>query len=332
MSRKKAKSKFQRDAHLNKPLKITIYTDKYKITKTGKIISKAININTTKETIINKISQLGDTPFILNKIDINMDNNIFIQINELKSLRRSLINELIDQKTKVNRTIPKIKYQINRKMIKNKININVSVETNEQLEAVIDKVDTIYTNNIKLAQKYPNIYLKLDRTLYHNENYKNRNLLLGNLGQVYKYFKSNNCNADYFLNITNSYSVNFFNSHNLIPTISPELSINQILNIAKTTNNFEVIVYGRLELMIINYNILKDQQTGKYSLKNIKNEMFPIIIKNNKTHILHHTPINLINEIKTLKNSKISTIRLEFTDETKEETKRIIDKVKSIIN
>lgn len=327
---KKIKVNFKVEAYINKPLKITVYDKKHKITKTGNIVTKAITNNTTKEIITSKISQLGNTPFILDNIEIKMDDNVFIRINELKNLRRNIIETLIEEKTKIDRNIQNMNYNFKNKINKNKININVSVTNENQLKTVLNKVDNIYTSNKHLYNKYNNIYLKLDRTLYNLPDLNNEKLLIGNLGQFYKYNKNNNIKIDYFLNISNSYSCNFFNKPT---TISPELSTNEITNISNKINTTEVIIYGKLELMIINYKIINDYtENSKYYLKNNKNEKFPIYFKDNKTHIIHYKPLNLINQIDYLKNNNINNFRLEFTDETPKEINNILNKVKRIIN
>ena len=61
---------------------------------------------------------------------------------------------------------------------------------------------------------------------------------------------------------------------------------NQILEIVKYTNNVEIIIYGTLELMIMNHCIISmndkcpNCKQDKYYLKNKQNELFPIITKN----------------------------------------------------
>ncbi len=324
--KKKLTINFSVTMHLNKPLSITIYDNKNKINVKGSIVKSAITSPITKENIIKQLSKLGNTPFIINKIDIDMDNNVFISLKELNELRRILTEKLINKKTSIKRNLNKIKIKPAINKISRPLSINVSVNNEEQLKTVLGKVNNIYTDNYNLYLKYKthNVYFKTDRTAYGFQDFKNEKLLLTELGSINKYPKNNICNSDYFLNVVNSYSVNFLENCNIKQiTLSPELTIDQIKDILKVNNNVELIIYGKLELMVINH-IISDN--GNY-LQNRQNELFPIIIKNNKTHIMHHHNINLIHYLNELKDLGLNSIRLELFDETKEQ---IISLLKNI--
>ena len=321
----------------NQNLQITITDNKYKITKVGNKIQKSVTSPITKENIIKQLSKLGNNPFMVNNINVEMDDNIFISLKELNELRRSLIQNLIDEKTKINRNtfnivIPKIEGKQNKD-----ININAFVRTENQLKTIINKVNKIYTDDFNLYSKYKhnNVFFRVDRTITKLENLENENLLLTELGSVNKYPENNNCISDYFLNIVNTHSINFLKSKNIKQiTISPELTLDQIKDIAKTNNDIEIIIYGTLELMIINHCIIKmndncpNCKNNKYYLKNKQNELFPIITKNCKNHIMHHKKTNLINNINKFKELGITNYRLEFFDEDEKQILNILDKLK----
>ena len=165
-----------------------------------------------------------------------MDPNIFISLKELNEIRRNLITKLIKERTKINRTINKtnIKKQIN--ITNNNITINASIQTENQLKTLLNKVDKIYTDNYNLYKKYKNhnIYYKLDRTNYSPETFKNEKLLITELGGIYKYPNTNQCLTDYTLNVVNNHSINFLQKQNIKQiTLSPELTLKQIKDLAK---------------------------------------------------------------------------------------------------
>ena len=66
----------------NMTLKV-IYKD-YVIENKSDKVDKAKNIAMTKEDIINKLSKLGNTPYIIDNIDIDIDDGLFINIKDLK--------------------------------------------------------------------------------------------------------------------------------------------------------------------------------------------------------------------------------------------------------
>ena len=325
----------------NKSLEVSISDGIYIIMKTGNIIQKSITSPITKENIIKQISKLGSTPFTINKIDIIMDNNIFIPLKELNEIRRILTEKLIFEKTKTNRLLPSTKNEHSYKIINNDISINAFVTNESQLKTLLHKVDSIYTDDYNLYLKYKNknVYFKTDRTSTNPPEMSNENLLLSELGDIYKYPKNNNCISDYFLNVVNSYSINFLEKKGIKKvTLSPELSLNQIHDISKYNNNVEVIIYGTLELMVMNHCIIAmndrcpNCKHDKYFLKNKQNELFPIITKNCKTHIMHHKKIDLLNNIKELKEMGITNYRLELFDENEIQIQNILNKIKKIIN
>lgn len=328
---------FQVLAKENQKLQITISDNKNKIKEIGNNIEKSITHPITKENIIKQLSKTGNTPFKINNINIDMDPNIFISLKELNEIRRNLITKLIKERTKINRTINKtnIKKQIN--ITNNNITINASIQTENQLKTLLNKVDKIYTDNYNLYKKYKNhnIYYKLDRTNYSPETFKNEKLLITELGGIYKYPNTNQCLTDYTLNVVNNHSINFLQKQNIKQiTLSPELTLKQIKDLAKYNDNIEIIIYGTLELMIMNHCIIAmndkcpNCKKDNYYLQNKQNEKFQIITKNCKTHIMQNKKINLINDIKELKKIGIKNYRIELFNEDEKETINILNKIK----
>lgn len=319
-------------AFKNKPLSITFKHNNYRVKKQGNTIKQSITSPLSKDQIKEKLGKLGNTPFKLDNIKIEMDNDIFIPIKELNEIRRALIDEIIEEKTKTNRTLPNINFQKSSKENK-EATISAFVTNENQFQVVLNKVNNIYTDNFNLYQKYKDkIFYKTDRTAYILPEFKDENLLVTNLGDINKYPKNNNCIGDYFLNITNSQSINFLKEQGIKNiTISPETPLETIKEI-KDKENFEMIVYGTLEVMVMNHCVIKendkcDCKNNKYHLQNIQGHLYPIITKNCKTHILNFEKINHLDKINYLKELGIS-IRLEFFNETKEEVLDIINKIK----
>lgn len=328
---------FQVIAKENQKLQITISDNKNKIKEIGNNIEKSITHPITKENIIKQLSKTGNTPFKINNINIDMDPNIFISLKELNEIRRNLITKLIKERTKINRTINKtnIKKQIN--ITNNNITINASIQTENQLKTLLNKVDKIYTDNYNLYKKYKNhnIYYKLDRTNYSPETFKNEKLLITELGGIYKYPNTNQCLTDYTLNVVNNHSINFLQKQNIKQiTLSPELTLKQIKDLAKYNDNIEIIIYGTLELMIMNHCIIAmndkcpNCKKDNYYLQNKQNEKFQIITKNCKTHIMQNKKVNLLNDIKELKKIGIKNYRIELFNEDEKETINILNKIK----
>lgn len=125
-------------------------------------------------------------------------------------------------------------------------------------------INYIYVEDLNLYNKIKNdsrAILLLPRVIQNYE-VENIPLMLGEFGGLNKY---QNVHTDVYFNVTNSYTVAFLHSlgANKI-TLSYELDFNQIKDIIeayesryKKHPNLEVIVFGREEVMINKYNLLK---------------------------------------------------------------------------
>ena len=249
-------------------LTLTVTDDINTITLKSIKLDKALNKPTTKEEIYSKLNKLGNTPFYLKSCEINLD-NAFIPMKILNNLKRDIIDKLILKRTEKEN---KINFKYEKHLINENNNIpSFLVRNEEQLKMVLGK-GRIYTEDFKLYKKYKNsnVFYKLPRIMYEFPDFKGENLLISELGGIYKYSKDNFVIADYPLNITNSETVNFL--HNIgvkISTISPEV---KDFELEKYSYPTEKIVYGKPDLMILK-NFNKDI---KY-LKNNLNNYFPII-------------------------------------------------------
>ena len=267
---------------LNK-LTLTVNDNINTITIKSIKLDKALNKPTTKEEIETKLNKLGNTPFCLKKCEITLD-NAFIPMKILNELRREIIDKLILKRTEKEN---KINFKYEKHLINEKNDIPSFLVRNEkQLKMVLNK-GRIYTEDFNLYKKYKNsnVFYKLPRIMNKYPDFKNENLLVSEIGSIYKYSKNNYVIADYPLNITNSETVNFL--HNIgvkISTISPEV---KNFELEKYSYPTEKIVYGKPDLMILK----KFNKDIKY-LKNNVNNYFPII-HGKYTTILHHKNINL---------------------------------------
>ena len=91
--------------HKNEPVYMHIYTDNFESDSIYNDISftvssdlipvESINSPITAERIIDQINKLGGTPFRFDKIDVNLDDNLYVpSISRLNQLRRDCISKL----------------------------------------------------------------------------------------------------------------------------------------------------------------------------------------------------------------------------------------------
>ena len=333
---KKLDVSFTVKAKTGEALEIVINDGTFILNEKGNKIEKSQTSETTREMIVKQLSKLGNTPFRLKEIEIIKDDNIFISITELNSIRRNLVSKLIDKKTKIkpkeiNKVVDKV---INYK--DNKETINIFVNNEEQYRAAKEEnVDNIYTSNVFLHKKYPETFYKLPRVILSRENITNNNLLITEIGSIV-YSSNNNVFGSYELNAINNHSLQLLHQRGIKQiTISPEINdkINLIDNI---NNNIEIIVYGWIEAMVMKHCIVKNITNNhscnkKYYLKSKNNELYPIVQNNCLTTILNYKPINNIDKINYYKDLNIKHFRIDLYNENYNETIKIIKSIKNNI-
>lgn len=296
----------------------------------GSPVQEAKSAPITKERIQEQLSKLGSTPYKANNINIDIDNNIFINIKEINELRRQATEKLTSKRE----GSPKSEIQLNipNTITKNTNNYKISilVRNEDQLKiAQRNNIDIIYTTDEKLYNKYKDnksIYLRLNRVIEKHHEFNNERLLCTEIGSVIKYKKNNTIRTDYYLNVANNHTIDKLtklNSKSI--TLSVELSLEQ-LNKINNKEDTEIIIYGTPECMIIKNNIFNINNKA-YLLDN-KNNKYPIYF-DEFTHIFNHTKIDLLDKLNKLKG--FGTYRIELLDESIAETQTIINKIKSMI-
>ncbi|MBQ6497243.1 MAG: U32 family peptidase [Bacilli bacterium] len=289
------------------------------------VIEESINNPITEESIKKQLTKLGNTPFICISFNIDIDNNIFIQIKRLNDLRRELVDQLIGKRINYDNNYLKKEIKVTKTNYKSNKKTTCSVMTEEQLKACLElKVDRIYVNNIDLYKKYnnSNVYFYLPRCLYEIEN----NLQERSLVSDFACYNDYEVIGNYPLNVTNIYTAYYLSKIGINKlTLSVELTESEINDFVTKYKEkfgdleFEVLVYGRIENMIVKGNILNLKINHKnYKLIDINNREFPVFFDGKNTHILNYE------NQKITKVSDKYNIRYDFYDEDFIKTKNIL--------
>ncbi len=327
------------EAKINKLLEIKINDGLFNITLNNNyLVLESKTAALSKERIEQSLRKCGNTPFIINNIEIIMDENIFIPISILNDLRRKALDKLKNERENKKTKYIEKEYQKEKARETKVVGLSVLVRTEEQLKACLFKnVENIIVINKKLL-KNNLCYRILRDEINHNENYNN--LLVTDIASLNKY---KNKNVDYFLNVTNHYTLDYLKKYSNIICLSPECNIDNIKDIINNTENkdsIEVYLYGNIELMIMKYcplNTLinnKDKcnicmSNNKYYLKDRNNSYYRIDsnILNHSTTILNTYKNNLLDKINLLKRLGVKNFRLELLDENYNETIKLIERV-----
>jgi len=342
---KKISITYKVKAIIDNKLEISINDGVNKVTVLGNVVESSLSRPIDKGNIINQLSKLGNTPFAVSDINIEMGENIFISLKELNELRRNLVEKLIEKRTyipnkKVNTLTNKSKDNFDKK-----IKIGILVRTEEQLLTALDnRVDYIYVTDFVLFNKYSNnknVYLRTDRVTSNFIDYSNKNILATELGAINKYSKDNNVCSDYYLNINNSKSVNVLEKLGIKRVcLSPEI---KFFNKIDSDIDIEIIIYGRLELMITKYcplNMILNKDNKKcniclskdmFYLSDVQNRKYPLIHNKHLTHIMHYKNVDLLDNIDEYIDKGVNCFRIELFDEDKDKTRELISKIKGAL-
>ena len=126
---------------------------------------------------------------------------------------------------------------------------------------------------------------------------------------------------DYSANVFNDVDVAFIKKYGVIPIVSPELNLSEL--VAFKNKNFAVLVHGRPVLMNTKYPL------NERSLKDEKGFVFPIRREFNYTQILNSLPIGLFNDVTKLCDAGINKFFFDLTDGNAE---KIIGLYKDALN
>lgn len=341
---KKIPVSFDVVAKVGCPLTISI-TDKNKtFTQKGNILSKALKVKTTKEELKDKLNKLGNTPFSLNNINVFMDDNVFIPMKELNSLRRALCEELEIFRSSNKKEIIIKDVESNLTSMNLSHEISFLVRNENQLKYLLNKDVIIYVEDFLLYRKYKrkNVFYKTNRVSNNFPLLESENLLASELGAIVKYGNNNKVYSDYYLNVSNSYSLKLLADLKVQKIgLSVELDDKMLSILFKSLKNkgdklnIELLIYGRPELMIMKYCPISTYReknnrnciachNNKYYLKGQNKESYPLITRNCFTKLLHSKNINLISKIDYYKSLGITNFRLDLYDET-------IDQIASLL-
>jgi len=276
----------------NQPITLTITDYTNTITVTDAPPESATNNPTTKETIENKLSKLGDTIYTINNININIDNNLFIPLKKLNELRHQAIESLNNLRLY---KIPfkKEKYTIEIPNFKKEKLLTCLIENNSS-NIKLDKYDQIFSED-NLTNTIP----KLPRVIHqYPEDFQ------GMVGEIGAFNNLTNLYTDFSLNVTNSYTIAFLHSLGAKRiTLSYELNDKQITDIINNYKkrynkhpNLELIVSANEEIMISKYSIPKKYKNNSLYLKDSYNNLYKIKEKNNLMYIYNYKKRNIYNE------------------------------------
>ncbi len=283
-----------------------------------KEIEKASKKALTTEEAREKIGEMGDSTFNLKEFNCDIDKEVFMPLSLLKSLRRECIEKLEVALIESYRRKAEEKYSLPVEKEEVREIELVAIVSNSMQESIAKNfgIEKIYKRGIDIAKE--------GSLNEHDLNSK----LASNLYQV---LENNNekVMVNWNLNISNRYSVEVLAETGRVESVilSPELSFDKIKEIGKTSIKKGILGYSKLRGMYIELPLFENEIE---TLKNEEGDIFKVI-KNDlgNTEIYLEKPLNILNDIKKLKELLIDQVVLEFTNETREEMEKVLENMKN---
>ena len=332
-----------------------------------KIVEEAMKVALSKEKVETQLRKLGNTPYELDLLEIELDDNVSLPISLLNQMRRDCI-ELLDKervsiknrkyKNKIVKYKP-VQYNRNKQQ-----EISVKVKNLEQLESALEcGLDRIYYEDTNTIDKAMSLAMKYDKKVIYsapriirNKEYNHlakannagvESVQVGNYGSI-DYFKDKKLNIDYYLNAFNSETINYYKEIGADTLcISQELNINEIKETIKYTDiNIESVVYGYTPLMITEYcpmgvivrDCKKDKRVAKckesiYALRNSKGDEFRVSQDIFCRSTIYNSNVTcMLDNLYELHEIGINVLRLDFTLEDKETVKEVIEAYQEVLS
>ncbi len=324
-------------ARVGEDAELIISDGENEITVHGSNACRAKSKPISKSSIANQLKKLGNTIFEAQRITFEIDDDIFIPVSELNSLRRSAITKLERERMqKWERECKKPVISIEKKDAGSKHILSVNTDSIENLEAAVDHgADVVYIGDMLEKQdciyaieygrkRGVSIFLSTPRIMKEVRDLSNLNpdgFLVSNPGVLYHL-----CNIDKVKPIVIDYPFNVFNRlsmEHLLKfsqrvTLSPELTLKEVRALT-SFGQTECIVHGFLTLMASEHDL-----AGGVCLKDEKGFVFPVRKdKQHRTYIMNSRELCMLEYVPEIIKAGVNSLRIEAGTYDKEKTGKI---------
>ena len=359
--------------------KLVVCKDEYSVeVESGQQVEAASSRPLDEERIKKQLQKTGNTEFEFDVLDVELHGEVFLPMQQLNEMRRKALEELekkiqdsFHRKTAEKKVLQEeILDTASVKLSKKENKLSVLVETQEQLEAVLendnsvaciyvdsnlDKTgldaelwkgisDRIHKKNIEVFLAMPRIFrnqtIDIFEQAYDSILTRCFDGMLIRSMEEYQFLKSKNYSGnirlDYNLYIMNRFAKQFWKKQGVIyGTIPVELNKSEIVNLDSKQD--EMIVYGYIPAMVTAQCVTSTVHGCKKDckitmLKDRYQNEFPV--KNQCRdcyNVIYNTaPLYLIDLKEDLEELNAERYRIQFSIENKDEVKQILEQCHSM--
>ncbi len=322
--------------------------DQHRVFLKGEVVMDAKDVPLTRAIVEEKLRKLGATPFMLEELTIDLDDNVFFPMSSLNQMRRLAFIHLENIRRNAGKAGSVLKFQPDLKMLSTKTvenyEVTASVCNEEQLRACLAlPLARIYVRDLKLYQSY----MKDSRIIYQGHRVgstpSSSALLVRRFGDL---LSTDQKVGDYTLNVANAYTVYYLQKFGLSRvTLSSEMNERRVEQLIHNYEHLfgllppvEQLIYGRVELMVMKHCLLNHLvQEGKrpcalcrngktYQLKDRYGAIYPVESAKETTTIWSSV-LDFTDELSTSSSIGVRCFRLSFFDEQPKDIERLYQKV-----
>lgn len=272
----------------------------------------------TPEDIVEKLKESGDSTFNIVNVDCHISEGIFLPVSVIKSLRREAAAELEELLVESYRRKAGRKYEISYEEDEEReVILSVIVSNDAQEKAVKSYgIEKIYRRGYDIARE----------GMLKEQDLNNK--LASNLYQLIEN-KNNDTTINWNLNVSNRYTIEELSKLGKAETVilSPEISFEKIKEIGKTSLRKAILGYSRLKGMYVEIPLF---DRSRETIENSEGDRFTVVQNNiGNSEIFFERPLNILNDMSRMKKLHIDEIVAEFTIETPEEVREILENMET---
>lgn len=342
-------------------------------------IEPAVKAATAAEKVMEQLGKTGDTPYIIEVTEAEIDDNCYIPARQVNRMRRKVL-ELLSQKRSLKYDRPILhlnaaaiidNWMKDGNIAKNNLAEYIAGVRNlpAAVSAINSGADTVYllsdayegdivSDAVKIAglcksmgknlfYVLPNITPDREMRQIHNKlekilktvDSKDLGIVISGSGQLepVRLLGIERLRINYSLNVFNSISARHWHIEGAEAVgLSPELNLAQIKAISSNSAAaMEAVVYGYLPVMTTEYcpiSIFKDScnypggcNSSDYGIIDEKNKVFKIIkLDLCRTQFLNSNVLLLAEDLRSIIDSGVAKLRMDFYIEDPEEISRIM--------
>ncbi len=325
----------------DKPMMLTVSDDKNIITVSGDIPQAAKTKALEKQTVIDNLTKLGNTPYYCEDINVSLDDGLFVAASVLNALRRDAIEQLDKKRAEVNLnefTVPNFD-SVNK--LNGKKQFIARFANVEQIPANLGNIKSIilpyecnipHIDGVKIIAELPRYIGNEAVVVKRLKALKEQGITTaycGNLSAVvmakslgFKVIGAMGLNANNNETLKTLKQIGVY-----IQMLSAEISVKEIKSISSITP-VGIFAYGRLPLMLTRNCPIKNGKTcaecdKKGVLVDRKGIEFSVMCRAGYSELLNSAPLYMADRLNEI--PAVDYLLLYFTNETADDINEIIN-------